>query len=69
MILYFEVDLNEFIGTVTISTSTASCRNWYETSAELQQKICNSMVAGACQSFQFFRQNTLLLENNRTLPV
>ena len=25
------------------------------------------MVVGVCQSFQFFRQNTWFLENNRTL--
>ena len=30
-------------------------------------KILNSMVVGACQSFQFFRQITWFLRNNRAL--
>ena len=36
--------------------------NW-EACAKFQQKILNSMVAGARQIFQFFRQNTWFLEN------
>ena len=28
----------------------------YETRAKFQQKILNSMLEGACQSFKFFRQ-------------
>ena len=35
--------------------------------AKFQQKILNSMVVGARQSFQFFRQVIWFLENNRTL--
>ena len=38
-----------------------------ETCAKFQQKILNSLVVGACQSFQFFRQNSWFLENNRAL--
>ena len=38
-----------------------------ETCAKFQQKKLNCRVVGACQSFQIFRQNTWLLENNRTL--
>ena len=30
--------------------------------------MLNSVVVEACQSFQFLRQNTLFLENNRALP-
>ena len=33
--------------------------------AKIQQKILNSVVVGACQNFQFFRQKTSFLENNR----
>ena len=36
-------------------------------SAKFQQKILNSLVVGARQSFQFFRQNTWFRENNRAL--
>ena len=32
---------------------------------EVSAKILNSMVVGACHSFQFFRQKTWFLENNR----
>ena len=39
----------------------------YETCAKLQQKLSESMVVGACQSFQFSRQNTCFLQNNRAL--
>ena len=39
----------------------------YKTCAKFQQKILNSMVFGACQSFQFFRQITEFLGNNRSL--
>ena len=39
-----------------------------KTCAKFQQKILNSMVVGARQSFQFFRQKTWFLENNRALP-
>ena len=35
--------------------------------AKFQQKILNSMVVGARQSFHFFKQNTWFLENNRAL--
>ena len=38
-----------------------------ETCAKFQQKILNSMVVGARQNFQFFRQKTWLLENSRAL--
>ena len=34
----------------------------------LLQKILNSMVVGARQSFQFFRQKDWFLGNNRDLP-
>ena len=37
----------------------------YETRAKFQQKILNSMVVEACQSFQFFRQNDWFPEKNR----
>ena len=40
----------------------------YGTSAKFQQKLIQSLVVGARQSFQFFRQNTWFLENNRELP-
>ena len=40
----------------------------YKTSAKFQQKILNSVVVGALQSFQFIRQNTWFLRNNRGLP-
>ena len=36
-------------------------------SAKFQQKILHSRVVGARQSFNFFRQNTWFLENNRAL--
>ena len=39
-----------------------------ETCAKFQQNILNSMVVGARQSFQFFRQIIWFLGNNRTLP-
>ena len=35
--------------------------------AKFQQKLLKSMVVGARQSFQFFRQNTWFLKNNRAL--
>ena len=38
-----------------------------ETRAKFQQKILYSITVRACQSFQFFRQNTWFLENNRVL--
>ena len=38
-----------------------------ETGAKFQQKILNSMVVGACQCFQFFRQITGFLRNNGAL--
>ena len=34
---------------------------------KFQQKLLKSTAAGACQSFQIFRQNTWFLENNRAL--
>ena len=34
----------------------------------ISAKILNSMVVGAPQSFQFFRQKTWFLGNNRGLP-
>ena len=40
----------------------------YKTCAKFQQKILNSVVVGARQSFQFFRQKTWFLGNNRGLP-
>ena len=36
--------------------------------AKFQQKKLNSVVLGARQSFQFLRQKTWFLENNRALP-
>ena len=39
----------------------------WETYATFQQKILNSRVNGARQSFQIFRQNVWFLENNRAL--
>ena len=36
--------------------------------AKFQQTILNSMVVGARQSFQFFRQKSWFLGNNRPLP-
>ena len=39
-----------------------------KTCAKFQQKILNSMVVGVRQSFQFFRQKTWFLGNNRGLP-
>ena len=36
--------------------------------AKLQQEILNSMIVEARQSFRFFRQKALVLENNRGLP-
>ena len=36
--------------------------------AKFQQKIIKSMVVGARQSFQFFRQKAWFLGNNRGLP-
>ena len=35
--------------------------------AKFQQKLLNRMVVETFQSFQFFRQNTWLLENSRAL--
>ena len=35
---------------------------------KFQQKLLKSTVTGACQSFQFFKQNTWFLEINRALP-
>ena len=39
-----------------------------KTCAKVQQKILNSMVVGARQSFSFFKQKTWFLGNNRGLP-
>ena len=39
-----------------------------KTCAKFQQKILNSVVVGARQSFQFFRQKSWFLGNNRGLP-
>ena len=39
-----------------------------ETCAKFQQKILNFMVVGTRQNFQFFRQITWFLGNNRALP-
>ena len=39
-----------------------------KTCAKFQQKIIKSMVVGARQSFQFFRQKAWFLGNNRGLP-
>ena len=38
----------------------------WKTCAKLQQKILNSVVAGACQNVKFSRQNTWFLKNNGT---
>ena len=40
----------------------------YKTCAKFQQNILNSMIAGARQSFEFFRQKTWFLGNKRGLP-
>ena len=40
----------------------------WETCANIPQKILNSMVVGARQSFQFFRQITRFLWHNKVLP-
>ena len=37
------------------------------TCAKFQQTLLKSKVCGACQSFQFFRQNSWFRENNRAL--
>ena len=39
-----------------------------KTCAKFQQKILTSMVVGARQNFQFFREKTWFLGNNRGLP-
>ena len=39
-----------------------------KTCAKFQQKILNMEVGGASQSFQFFRQKTCFLGNNKGLP-
>ena len=39
-----------------------------ETCAKFQRKLLNSMVVGARQGFQFFRQKTWFLGNDRGLP-
>ena len=39
-----------------------------KTCAKFQRKILNFIVVGARQSFQFFRQKTRFLGNNRPLP-
>ena len=41
----------------------------YKTWAKFQQKILNSVVVGAHQSFGIFRQNTWFLEINITLSI
>ena len=38
------------------------------TCVKFQQKVLKSIVVPACESFQFFRQKTWFLENNRALP-
>ena len=38
-----------------------------ETCAKFYQKIINSTIVGARQSFQFFRQVTWFLQNTRAL--
>ena len=40
-----------------------------KTRAKFQQKILKSMVFKARQSFQFFREKTWFLPNNRGLPL
>ena len=39
----------------------------WETCAKFQQKILNSVAVGARQSFQFFKEKTWFLENDRAL--
>ena len=39
-----------------------------KTCAKFQEKVLNSMVVRAQQSFQFFRQKTWFLGNNRPWP-
>ena len=34
---------------------------------KFQQKLSNSLIVEACESFQFFRQNTWFLKNNKAL--
>ena len=38
-----------------------------KTCIQFQQKILNSVVVGACKSYQFFRQITWILGNKRAL--
>ena len=40
----------------------------WKTCAKFQQKILNSVVVGARQSFQFFRKKAWFPGNNRNLP-
>ena len=45
------------------------CRHYYlENVCKISAQILNSMVVGAHQSFQFSRQKTWFLGNNRPLP-
>ena len=39
----------------------------YENCEKIKQKLFSSMVAGARQSFQFFRKNICFLKNNKDL--
>ena len=41
----------------------------YKTSAKFQQKILNSMIVGAHECFQFFRQKTWFLGNDRPFDL
>ena len=49
------------------SRSKQNKKNTEHSCAKFQQKILNPMVVGARQSFQFSRQKTWFLENNRAL--
>ena len=49
------------------NSRTAFCRHKYEQCAKSKHKLLNSMVVGARQSFQIFRQNTWFLEKNTAL--
>ena len=42
--------------------------NKWKMCAKFQQKIFSFKLVGACQTFHFFRQNILFLENNGALP-
>ena len=69
---YFEFlritqDLNQTKKSRTLFCNVSRNNGKQEPCGKFQQKIFNSTAAGARQSFQFFRQNLLFLENSRAL--